>query len=117
MKLSAFWKSKGDDTKLITYDDCLKYDQVFISKVFNFTKIPENILKMSHVKYGGSGFFYDDAMFLSHEIEHMMPDYTLYSNISKKLKYYHVASIGFTTRGCFRHCNFCINRNKNKVIK
>lgn len=117
MKISSYWKNKGHGTKLIGWEDCQDYDKVFVSKVFDYTEAPQNILDMQHVYYGGTGFFFDSAPPLPHKVEHMMPDYNLYYNIDKKLKYYHTASIGFTTRGCFRHCEFCVNRNLNKVIE
>ncbi len=54
-----------------------------------------------------------------------MPDYHLYdewvaeqiSNGGKpsKYKYYTDYSIGFMTRGCFRQCEFCVNRNYKKA--
>ena len=54
-----------------------------------------------------------------------MPDYHLYDKwvneqlekgVSKtSLKYYIDYSIGFTTRGCFRQCEFCVNKNYKKV--
>jgi hypothetical protein len=54
-----------------------------------------------------------------------MPDYHLYDEwvhqqIQKGIKgadlrYYTDYSIGFTTRGCFRKCSYCVNRNKEKV--
>lgn len=56
-----------------------------------------------------------------------MPDYHLYDewvksqldNGSKKndFKYYMDYSIGFMTRGCFRKCEFCVNKNYNKVSR
>lgn len=37
------------------------------------------------------------------------------------MKAYHSSytdfSIGFLTRGCFRKCPFCVNRNESKVFK
>jgi len=96
-----------------------------MSKVFTDTEIPEWVLKLPNIKYGGTGFFYDKAEPLPNYIEHHMPDYHLYdnwvseqiSNGIKKLdfRYYTDYSIGFTTRGCFRKCPFCINKNYNKV--
>lgn len=54
-----------------------------------------------------------------------MPYYKLYDNYIKKkieegrkanyfddYKYY---SIGFLTRGCFRHCSFCVNKLENQI--
>ena len=51
-----------------------------------------------------------------------MPDYHLYDDwIADKphneIKAYTDYSIGFLTRGCFRHCAFCVNRRSNKVVR
>jgi len=101
------------------------YDKVLISRVFTDTEIPEGIVDKVNVTIGGTGFFYDkysEANFLPHEIEHIKPDYTFYEDwvrdaLTQKgvtdtdLKYYTNASVGFLTRGCFRKCSFCVNRN------
>lgn len=127
-KISAFWKQKGANVDLIkrwTWGP--EYDHVFISKVFTSTKIPFWIKPSERVSLGGTGFFYDKAPPLPPEIEHHMPDYTLYdgyisdeiSNGIKPGKFteYQNNSIGFLTRGCFRQCPFCINRNSRNVEK
>lgn len=82
-------------------------------------------MSIPHLSYGGTGFFYDKAPKLPEEIEHHMPDYHLYDNwveqqLNKGLprvefKYYLDYSIGFLTRGCFRQCEFCVNRNYRKA--
>jgi hypothetical protein len=102
-----------------------KYDKIFISKVFTDTQIDEDFLQLDFVEYGGTGFFYDKAEPLPDYIEHHKPDYHLYNdwvkeqieNGCKKLefKYYTDYSIGFTTRGCFRQCQFCVNKNYKSV--
>lgn len=126
MKISGYYKQLGNDVKLLTkYENLEQYDKVFISKVFTDTPIHEDILKMSNVEYGGTGFYYDKAPKLSCEIEHHMPDYDLYLKFVKQkinegskrseFEYYLDYSIGFTTRGCFRGCEFCVNRNYKKV--
>lgn len=122
MKLSAYYKALGDNVELmLNYKNLNTYDKVFISKVFTDTQVPDNILKLSNVEYGGTGFFYDKAQSLPQEIEHIMPDYHLYddwvvSNFAngikaKDLLYYTDYSIGFATRGCIRQCSFCVNKN------
>jgi hypothetical protein len=122
MKLSAYYKSVGNTTKLILdYNDINKYDKVFISKVFTDTIVPDGILALKTVEYGGTGFYFDKAPPLSYEIEHIMPDYHLYDEwinikISKganprEFAYYTDYSIGFMTRGCIRQCKFCVNQN------
>lgn len=54
-----------------------------------------------------------------------MPDYHLYDEwVNKQIdsgvkttefKYYTDYSIGFLTRGCFRQCEFCVNKNYKRV--
>jgi len=126
MKLSSFHKRLGDEVELLLdYKALRKYDKVYISKVFTDTAIPDKITTKKNVEYGGTGFFFDKAASLPNEIEHIMPDYDLYrdwatSEIENGLpkaqfKYYLNASIGFTTRGCFRKCKFCVNQNSTGV--
>lgn len=128
MKISAYHKSKGDNVTLVlNYDDIPKYDKVYVSKVFTSTPITDDVLAMPNVECGGTGFFYDKAPALPNEIEHIMPDYHLYdewveickrNGASKKsLQYYTDFSLGFVTRGCFRKCSFCVNKNYNKSLK
>jgi len=116
MKISSYQQSIGNETKLITYDEIDDCDEVYLSRVFDHTSIPDGVL--DHVNYGGTGFYFDKAPPLQTEVEHMMPDYNLYDMPDKtKYKYYNKASIGFTTRGCFRQCQFCVNRNYTRVHK
>lgn len=126
MKLSGYHKELGDNVSLLLdYNNIQNFDKVYISKVFTDTKVPEDILKLNNVEYGGTGFYYDKAPQLPYKIEHHMPDYHLYDewinkqleNGSKRLdfKYYLDYSIGFVTRGCFRQCEFCVNKNQKKV--
>lgn len=123
MKISGYYKSLGYNVRLVTkYDEDLKlYDKIFLSKVFMETKVPQWVLELPNIEYGGTGFFYDKAPPLLSDIEHHMPDYHLYDkwvtdNIAtgknkKEFKYYTDYSIGFMTRGCIRQCGFCVNRN------
>ena len=102
------------------------FDKIIISKVFTDTPIPLQIKHLDICEYGGTGFYYDKAEPLPDYIEHHKPDYNLYdewvneqiNNGGKKLnyKYYLDYSIGFTSRGCFRKCPFCVNKNYDKVI-
>ena len=79
MKLSGFHKECGDEVSLKTdYDDLGSYDKVYISKVFTDTKVPDAVLKLANVSFGGTGFYYDKAPALLDEAEHHMPDYHLY---------------------------------------
>lgn len=126
MKLSGYYKDLGYEVELkMDYEDLQAYDKVFISKVFTDTPIDEEILRLPNVQYGGTGFFYDKAPKLPDEVEHHMPDYHLYDDwVNEKLsgggkrsdyKYYLDYSIAYLTRGCFRQCEFCVNKNYRKV--
>lgn len=126
MKISGYHKELGDNVVLrINYNDLYYYDMVYISKVFLDVDVPEDILSLPNVKYGGTGFFYDNADPLPDIIEHHMPDYDLYNDWvdsmiangrkRKEFENYLDYSIGFTTRGCFRKCQFCVNKNYNSV--
>ena len=122
MKLSGFHRKCGDTVQLkMDYEDLERYDRVCLSKVFTDTPVPEGILDKPNVVYGGTGFFYDRAASLPDAVEHHMPDYHLYDGWVEgqlavgrprnEFKYYLDYSIGFLTRGCFRKCAFCVNRN------
>lgn len=123
MKISAYHKKLGHDVSLLlSWDEIERCDKVFVSKVFEDTPVPDEIRTMSHVEYGGTGFFFDKAPPLPGEIEHMMPDYHLYDDFvatgdltPNDKKYYTEYSIGFTTRGCIRGCSFCVNRNSRQA--
>ena len=128
MKISAYHKQQGDTVALLlNYDDIDDYDKVYVSKVFLNTPVPDYILSLHNVEYGGTGFFYDKAPPLPYEIEHIMPDYHLYDKwvevclsngaTKKSLQYYTDFSLGFATRGCFRKCSFCVNKNCTQSVK
>lgn len=126
MKISGYYKELGNEVELkVDYENLDTYDKVFISKVFTDTPVDEEVLQLPNIEYGGTGFFYDKAPKLPYEIEHHMPDYHLYDdwvneqleNGGKRLdfKYHLDYSIGFLTRGCFRQCSFCVNKNYKRV--
>jgi len=127
MKLSSYHKKRNHNTNLIKYKDINEFDKVYISKVFDFTELP-NTLKENvgfnmdyypntEIIKGGTGCNYEKSDFLPDKIEHIMPDYELYSKYNGLSKYYTNHSIGFTTRFCFRQCKFCVNRNKKKAVR
>jgi len=125
MKISAYHKKIGNEVKLIGFNEInptnlfnTEFDKIIISKAFTDSPTPEFITTLNNVEKGGTGFYFDLASNLPDEIEHSFPDYNLYEPILhtiKNKKYYNDYSIGYTTRGCFRHCSFCVNRNLNKV--
>ncbi len=128
MKISGYYKNAGHHVELITkYESVSAYERIYVSKVFTFTQIPECVLTLPNVVIGGTGFFPDGGDSLPDEIEHHMPDYNLYKNYieeqiqdgKSRVRFadYLDFSIGFTTRGCFRKCAFCVNKKYNKAIK
>lgn len=91
-KLSAYHKERGDDVYLVMdYDQVDDYDEVYISKVFTDTEVPQwisdgvnmdnrEVSLAPNIHVGGTGFFFADAPDLDEEIEHHMPDYHLYDD-------------------------------------
>lgn len=128
MKISGYCKSLECAVELLeTYDNTDDFEIVFVSKVFTFSKTPDDLGKRENVYCGGTGFFPDGGPNLPYEIEHHRPDYELYmSYVDRKIAAgrtrawfadYLDYSIGFTTRGCFRKCSFCVNRKYNNVFR
>ena len=108
MKLSAAHKANGDNVDWYNPFDI--YDIVYLSKIFSFTDdYPHPIVNAQLVKRGGTG--YDYTTTLPVEIDSLQPDYSLYPSIDNRTAY------GFLTRGCVRHCKWCIVPKKEGFIK
>ena len=127
MKISAYHKQQGDDVRWYCGFDGM-YDKVYISKVFSTTPDSLEIFQSKEVIFGGSGYcinlidgkevweepkYLDRVLQYGHhsiqyrwqsqlpyEIEHIMPDYSLYPMITD-------TAYGFLSRGCHRGCHFC----------
>jgi len=98
MKISSYHKSKGNQVGWAWANP----DRVYISCIFS-KNLPHarGIAKFyseAKVQIGGPALEYPNN--LPKEIEHCMPDYSLYPDMDY--------SLGFTTRGCIRNCPFCI---------
>jgi hypothetical protein len=104
MKLSSWHKNQGDDVGFMDY--FFDYDLVYKSKVFTFTE--ENGMVINSKKIISGGIGYGDYNNLPEEIEHTVPDYSLYN-------YPH--AMGFLTRGCPRKCSFCVVPKKEGKIR
>lgn len=108
MKISAHFKKQGCMTQLLTYDEYVnpnlfdKFDKAYAACVFTKHKNKAKVLKAMGVKVGGTGIRPEpkDGDLLPDEVEHIMPDYTLYGITD--------TAYGFLTRGCPRQCPFCI---------
>jgi len=122
MKLSAYHKQRGNVVSLLPdYRYVADFDWVYVCCVFTDTAkcIPPKILKLSNVRFGGTGFYFDQAPPLSKTVEHSTPDYDLYKSCLQIVasKYYTDYSLGFLTRGCFRRCKFCVNRGSRRAVR
>lgn len=106
MKLSAWHKAKGHNVSWYTPIEAAfePFDIVYASKIFTFT--PDYPYIPEHAILGGTG--YGDPLQLPLDVEHIMPDYSLY-----KMDY----SLGFTSRGCSNNCGFCIVPKKEGKIR
>ncbi len=125
MKLASYHKERGDVVTLVpSYKYVNDFSRVYISCVFTdiAKTVPPSVLKLPHVRFGGTGFFFDKALPLSKAVKHSPPDYDLYAGwlqgrTGTNIKYYTDYSLGYLTRGCSRRCPFCVNRNARKAVR
>ena len=106
MRLSAWHKANGDTVEWADPMFGQRYDRVYKSKIFTFS--PDNNFPWEcDVIKGGSG--YDIKSRLPIEVERStMMDYSLYPQYD--------FSIQFFSRGCIRHCPFCLVHDKEGDI-
>lgn len=109
MKLSAWHKKQGDRVELLKPQDILcgsnlfyGYDKLYGACVFSWNKWIADKLSAVGAEVGGVGS--GNKKVLPNEIEHCCPDYSLYGLTDE--------SYGFLTRGCPRHCPFCVVGDK-----
>ena len=102
MKISAWHKSCGDDVEFVNY--LTHYNKIYMSKVFDdvYSEDAEEPILVDEIIKGGTGYGLDNK--LPDEVEHMMPDYSLYGITD--------TAFGFLSRGCPRGCPFCIVAEK-----
>lgn len=123
MKISAYHKKMGDEVEwYLPFSD--RYDIVYVSKVFTDTQDPGYVINADRVVRGGTGYCikndggverfvkpekgYDYSLVLPAQVEHMMPDYSIYPDVED-------TAYGFLTRGCPRRCGFCHVSSKEGV--
>ncbi|WP_290169713.1 hypothetical protein [uncultured Muribaculum sp.] len=106
MRLSAWLKVHGDK---VEWADAMfggGYDRVYKSKIFTFSP-DDNTPWNCEVICGGTG--YDVKSRLPQEIEQStLMDYSIYPRYD--------FSIQFLSRGCIRHCPFCLVHDKEGDI-
>lgn len=102
MKISAYHKNRGDSVEW--WNGFQHYDVVYKSRIFTdeYSTDIDYCINADEVIKGGTG--YDLQNRLPNEIEHQYPDYSLYGITDR--------AYGFLTRGCPRHCPFCIVSEK-----
>jgi len=101
MRLSAYHKALGDEVSRERPGPLDGFDRVYISTLFTWRRaqVDELVAQFSthaDVTVGGSGW--DFTTTLPAAAEGLTPDYSLYG-----IDY----GMGYTTRGCIRHCKFC----------
>jgi hypothetical protein len=104
MKLSAWHKTQGDQAEI--FNPLNNYDKVYISKIFDFSPLPTDIM-CDNIEIGGTG--YDLYKNIPNEIEILDPDYSIYPTCNY--------SIQLFSRGCPRKCKFCIVPRKEGAIR
>ena len=106
MRASAYHKSQGDTVEWAM--PFTHYDKVYASKVFTFTPDFNSLtIDADEILKGGTG--YDIAKRLPQEIEQSaLMDYSIYPGYD--------GSIQFFSRGCIRHCKFCLVHDKEGRI-
>ena len=106
MKLSAWHKAKGDEVEFAI--PLMKYDRIYMARVFDdiYTHDDMTAYQCDEIIKGGTGYGLEKT--LPNEIEQMFPDYSLYGITD--------TAYGFLTRGCPRHCPFCIVGDKEGLV-
>jgi len=103
MKIAGYHKSHGDTVEWC--NPYKRYDTVYQSKVFTFTPDCNLTVWSDEILKGGTGYGMYDELFC----DGSEPDYSMYP------QYPH--AYGFLTRGCIRHCPWCIVPKKEGNIR
>ena len=106
MKLSAWHKAKGDEVEFAI--PLMQYDRIYMARVFDdiYTHDDLTAYQCDEIIKGGTGYGLEKT--LPNDIEQMFPDYSLYGITD--------TAYGFLTRGCPRHCPFCIVGDKEGLV-
>ena len=102
MKVSAYYKSLGDEVGFNVIDPDMIYASVIFKKNKHLVDGLPFFYPNAKLNIGGSGYSLSNE--LPECIEWKSPDYDIYPECDR---FY-----GFTTRGCIRNCSFCIVRKK-----
>ena len=106
MKIASYHRQRGDEVEWVNGFE--RYNRIYKSKVFTFTPDDLTAYQADEIIQGGTG--YDIKSRLPDEIEaHRGLDYSIYPQ--------HPFSIQFYSRGCIRHCPFCLVHDKEGGIR
>lgn len=131
MKFSSYYKQKGYKVKLVYKPSLIpsRYspNNIYIGsalytpnlnrfkKRLNIPKKYPNQLTIDHIHIGTP----TDTCPIT-DLEGLVCDYTEYDKMIEtdnvRLEWY-PCNVGFLTRGCKRHCDYCVNRNKSEITK
>ena len=105
MKIASWHRQQGDTAEWAFPFE--PYDRIYMSKVFTFTPDDLTAYQCPDIRRGGTG--YDIKSRLPDEIDrHTGLAYDLYPQ--------HEFSVQFYSRGCIRHCPFCLVHDKEGKI-
>lgn len=105
MKISGYHKAHGDTVEWAA--PFSHYDKIYRAKVFTFSQDDNSYYSANQVIRGGTG--YDIKSKLPDEIDKwLVPDYSIYPQYKFSVQFY--------SRGCIRHCPFCLVHDKEGSI-
>ena len=103
MKLANYHKQHGDTVEWVNHLE--QYDKVYQSKVFTFTPDNPFAVQSDEIIKGGTGY----KMYYELFCDDTEPDYSIYPQLEH--------AYGFLTRGCVRHCPWCVVPKKEGDIR
>lgn len=106
MKIASWHRTRGDTVEwAFAFNE---YDRIYKSKVFTFTPDDLTVYRCNDIRKGGTG--YNIRGKLPMEIDqHKGLAYDLYPTCRYSVQFY--------SRGCIRHCPFCLVHDKEGEIK
>lgn len=107
MKIASYHRKQGDSVEW-AMPIFGNYDKLYASKIFTFSPEPNyNSFNYKTLLKGGTG--YDISKKLPTEIDAIRnPDYSIYPDCDYSIQFY--------SRGCIRHCPFCLVHDKEGDI-
>lgn len=114
-KIAGYYRRRGDSVEW--YSPLFSNpDMIFASKVFTFSRdYTDYAAHHPQPQKGGTG--YDATAKLPEDIEASEPDFSIYpDSIMRNPKSGNLQAFGFLTRGCIRHCPWCIVPKKEGSI-